>query len=184
MVADSHRRHLNREKSTRDCTGARRGGGRCLHVPHDPQRGTRDPRTGGNSVAPVGRHEKLNPRFQPSAHSLSVLRSNQRASLTSRSVALLSSMRAHASWTTSAGIINPVSAQNRTLSRATAQSPNSRNRGKRGENAIADWSPEAEVVGSNPSASAKEFKRLGDSSFSIPVPCPKSVPQKRSPKRS
>ena len=91
---------------------------------------------------------------QPARLSLSVLRSNQRASSTSRSVALLSSKTARASCTTSGGITNPISAQNRTLSRATAHSLKSRNPEKHGENAIGDWSPEAEVVGSNPSASA------------------------------
>jgi hypothetical protein len=114
-------------------------------------------RFGCETVGAVGRPEKLNPRLQPSAHSLSVLRSNQRASLTSRSVALLSSKTAHASCTTSGGITNPVGEQNRTLSRATAHSPESRNRGKRREKAIVNWSPEAEVGGSNPSASAKEI---------------------------
>ena len=78
----------------------------------------------------------------------------QRASLTSRSVALLSSNTRGATNTIPGGITNPVSAQNRTLSRPTAHSPKSRKPEKRGENAIADWSPEAEIVGSNPAASA------------------------------
>jgi hypothetical protein len=102
----------------------------------------------------LGRHEKPNPRFKPSVRSLSALRSNHRASFTSRSVALLSSRTAHASCTTSTGITNPVGAQNGTLSRATAHSLESQNPGKRSQNAIADWAPEAEVRGSNPSASA------------------------------
>ena len=84
--------------------------------------------------------------------------STQWASTSSRTDASGSSATYRASHMIWGGITNPMSAQNRTLSRPNAQSPTSRNRPKREKNAIADWAPEAEVVGSNPSASLKDFK--------------------------
>lgn len=100
--------------------------------------------TSGDFSEIVEHITKLPSRLQVPPLTLSVLSSNQRASLTSRAVALLSSKTAQASCTTSGGITNPVGAQNRTLSRATAHSPESRNPRKHDENAIAHWAPEPE----------------------------------------
>ena len=80
--------------------------------------------------------------------------STQWASTSSRTDASGSSTMCRASHSTWGGITNPVSAQNGTVPRPNAQSPTSRKPRKPEENAVADWAPEAEVVGSNPFASA------------------------------